>query len=413
MVSQPGNYRIEVALTMSKNPRVPSLRHHQPSGRAVVTLDGKDFYLGRYGTQESKAEYKRLLAEFLSGGLRAGAVASDLTVNELAAQYLEFADQYYLKGGQRTKEPINIGFAVKPLRQLYGHTLASAFGPLGLQAVRQAMIDSNLCRNEINKRIGKIVRMFKWATSQELIPSSVYHGLQAVSGLRRGRSGARESLPVKPVPVTFVEAIQPHVSRQVWAMIQLQLLTGARSGEICQMRTCDIDTKGRVWCFTPASHKTEHCDRERKIYLGPKAIGLVKPWLRAELEAYLFSPAEAMAEKRAGQREHRKTPVQPSQRDRRRARPKKRPGERYDTGSYRRAIDYAIKKVNQIRAERGELEIPAWHPHQLRHNAATQLRREFNIDVARAVLGHAAPAITERYAERDEALAVEAMLSVG
>jgi hypothetical protein len=49
----------------------------------------------------------------------------------------------------------------------------------------------------------------------------------------------------------------------------------------------------------------------------------------------------------------------------------------------------------------------------LRHNSATLLRREFNIDVARAVLGHAAPAITERYAERDEALAVEAMLRVG
>jgi hypothetical protein len=48
-------------------------------------------------------------------------------------------------------------------------------------------------RNEINKRIGKVVRMFKWATSQELIPSSVFHGLQSVSGLRRGRSGARES----------------------------------------------------------------------------------------------------------------------------------------------------------------------------------------------------------------------------
>ncbi len=147
--------------------------------------------------------------------------------------------------------------------------------------------------------------------------------------------------------------------------------------------------------------------------MGPKAIEIVKPWLRAELEAFLFSPAEAMAEKRAEQRLERKTPVQPSQRDRRRARPKKRPGERYDTDSYRRAINYGVKRANEIRAEKQEPEIPSWHPHQLRHNAATLLRREFNIDVARAVLGHAAPAITERYAERDEALAVEAMLRVG
>ena len=55
---------------MSKPIRVPSLRHHRPSGRAVVTLDGRDYYLGRFGSQESKAEYQRLLPEFLSGGLK-------------------------------------------------------------------------------------------------------------------------------------------------------------------------------------------------------------------------------------------------------------------------------------------------------------------------------------------------------
>ena len=144
-------------------------------------------------------------------------------------EYLKFADGYYLKNGKPTKEPENIGFAIRPLSQLYGHTLAAEFGPIRLKAVRQAMIDANLCRNEINKRIGKLVRMFKWAASEELIPGSVFHALQAVTGLRRGRSGVRESPPVKPVPIEFVEAIRPHVSRQVWAMIQLQLLTGARS----------------------------------------------------------------------------------------------------------------------------------------------------------------------------------------
>ena len=383
-----------------------------PSGRAVVTLNGRDFYLGRYGSQESKAEYQRLLAEFLSGGLQAGSLMPDIAINELAAHYLKFADGYYLKAGKPTAEPDNIALANRPFRQLYGHTLASEFGPLRLQAVRQAMIDSNLCRNEINKRIGKIVRMFKWATSQELIPSSVFHGLQAVSGLRRGRSGARESPPVKPVPLAYIEVVQPFVARQVWAMIQLQLLSGARSGEVCQMRTCDIDTRGKVWCFTPESHKTEHCDRERDLP-GSESNRDRETLAPAELEAYLFSPAEAMAEKRAEQRVHRKTPVQPSQRDRRKAKAKKRPGQRYDSASYRRAIEYGIKKANEIRAERGEPVIQSWHPHMLRHNAATQLRREFNIDVARAVLGHAAPAITERYAERDEALAVEAMLRVG
>ena len=39
-----------------------------------------------------------------------------------------------------------------------------------------------------------------------------------------------------------MEAIRPHVARQVWAMIQVQRLTGMRPGEVTIMRTCDLDT---------------------------------------------------------------------------------------------------------------------------------------------------------------------------
>ncbi len=42
---------------MSKTLCVPSVLHRRPSGLAVVTLNGEDYYLGRYGTQESKAQY--------------------------------------------------------------------------------------------------------------------------------------------------------------------------------------------------------------------------------------------------------------------------------------------------------------------------------------------------------------------
>ena len=57
--------------------------------------------------------------------------------------------------------------------------------------------------------------------------------------------------------------------------------------------------------------------------------------------------------------------------------------------------------------------IPHWHPHQLRHNAATRLRKEYGIEAARVVLGHRSAAITEVYAEIDHAKAAEIMLRVG
>ena len=56
---------------MSKVPnsrRHPSYRRHKPSGQAVVTLSGRDFYLGRYNSKRSHDEYDRLIAEWLAGG---------------------------------------------------------------------------------------------------------------------------------------------------------------------------------------------------------------------------------------------------------------------------------------------------------------------------------------------------------
>jgi integrase len=387
--------------------RVPSYRHHRPSKQAVVTLSGRDFYLGPYNSPESRVQYDRLVAEWLPKGRRVHVPqadpAVDLTISELMLRYVEHADRYYQKNGKTTGEVRDIRLSVRPVRQLYGDTLAAAFGPLALKAVRQKLIEGGLARTEINKRIGRIVRAFKWAVAEQLLPESVYSALKAVEGLKRGRCEARESKRVRPVPDAQVDMIRPYVSRQVWAMIELQRLTGMRPGEVTIMRTVDLDTSGRVWTYRPESHKTEHHDRERIIFIGPRAQQVLRPWLRSDLTAYLFSPREAMEERRARMRAARKTPVQPSQRNRKKPRPRRTPGERYDVPAYNRAIEYACHKVG----------IPKWHPHQLRHNAATVLRKEFGLDVAKAVLGHSSLTTTQVYAEADLQKAMGAMERLG
>lgn len=218
----------------ARSVRTPSYRCHKPSGQAVVTLNGHDVYLGPYGTPESRNEYDRIIAEWLASGRRIPGI-DDITINELSLRYLDFVDGYYT-----SNEPANIRHALKPLRRLYGLEMATEFGPLKLKATRLEFIAAGHCRNEINERIRRIVRMFKWAVGEELVPPSLHHGLRAVEGLRKGRGGIRESKPVRPVPDAFVDAIRPFVSRQVWAMIELQRLTGMRPGEACIMRTGDI-----------------------------------------------------------------------------------------------------------------------------------------------------------------------------
>jgi hypothetical protein len=47
---------------------LPKYRKHKASGQAVVTICGRDHYLGPHGTKASKVEYDRLIVEFLSSG---------------------------------------------------------------------------------------------------------------------------------------------------------------------------------------------------------------------------------------------------------------------------------------------------------------------------------------------------------
>jgi hypothetical protein len=154
--------------------RPPSYRLHRPTGQAVVTLNGRDFYLGRHGSPESRAEYDRLIVEWISNGRRLPAptseAGSDLSINELLLAYLCHADGYYVKNGEPTTEPVNIRLAIRPLRQHLGQTPAREFGPLRLKTVRHAMIDSGLCRNEVNRRVRLIIRTFKWAVGEEMVP---------------------------------------------------------------------------------------------------------------------------------------------------------------------------------------------------------------------------------------------------
>ena len=52
------------------NGRVPRYRRHKRSGQAIVTLNGRDHYLGPHGSQTSVSEYDRLVAEWLASGRR-------------------------------------------------------------------------------------------------------------------------------------------------------------------------------------------------------------------------------------------------------------------------------------------------------------------------------------------------------
>ena len=133
-----------------------------------------------------------------------------------------------------------------------------------------------------------------------------FHFARSSPAQRFRTTTARETEPVRPVPLAQVEAVLPFLSRQVKAMVRLQLVTGARGGELCSIRTCDLDTTGEVWTYKPAKHKTSHRDIERVIRFGPKGKEILAPMLKTDVQAFIFSPADAEAERRAAMTKKRR-----------------------------------------------------------------------------------------------------------
>jgi integrase len=295
---------------------------------------------------------------------------------------------------------------------LFGPTPVAEFGPKALKALRQAWVAAGHSRKVINGRVGAVRRVFRWAVGEELCAPEVYQRLQAVEGLRAGQTDAPDHAPVRPAVLSDVEKALPFMPEAVRALVQVQLYSAARAGELVKLRACDIDrTDPEVWTYTPASHKTTWKGRGRVIYFGKRCQEVLSPFIlkAGSPEAYLFSPARSEAERNAVRSDERVTPRWEShmlRNERKRVGEKRRrpPGLHYTTGSYRTAIERACDEAG----------VPRFTPHRIRHLAATRARAELGVDVARALCGHSLASVTEVYSrEVDKQLALQAVQRFG
>jgi integrase len=345
----------------------PAYSLHKPSGQARVRYQGRDHYLGPYGSRESREAYARLLAEISRDSTTpAPTQPTGPIVADLILRYWAHAQTYYRHpDGKATGEHLVIRCALKPLRKLYGSTPAGEFRARDLRLLRDEMIRLGWSRRYVNDQVGRIKRFFAWCAAEELIPEAVPGSLLIVKGLEAGRSKAREKAPVRPVADATVDATLPHLPPIVADVVRVLRLSGARIGEILTMTAAQLDRADpSCWVYTPARHKTAHKGKSRVIHLGSQAVAILTPRLVAA----------------GGGR------ILPFTRD-----------------GVRQAIANACKRHG----------IPHWHPHQLRHAAATEIRRAFGLEAAQVVLGHSEADTTQTYAEADAARAREVMKQVG
>lgn len=390
-----------------KTPKIPPYSLHKATGQAYALVKGVRVYLGAYETSESRARYAKLVAGLDEAPRKPVDDSLPLTVNELLAAFLEDAESRFRKpDGSFAGAMHNYKAVMKRLKEAYGNTAAADFKALRLIAFRESMIRDGLTRRTINTNTHLTRAIWRFGVSRELVSEAVYVSLQSVKGLERGRYGLKDNPKVQPVNIEHVNAIKDYVSRQVWALIQVQLSSGARAGELVGLRPMDIDmTRDDVWAVNLEDHKAAKF-HERRIYIGPRGMAAIRPFLAGRaIDVPLFSPAEAEAERLAKRHAKRVTPESCGNTpgSNKAIGPKRTAGAAYTTCSYRRCITRACEEAG----------IPAWHPHQIRHLVATTIRKEADLETAATVLGHAEIDIAEVYAERNSEKARAIVAKVG
>jgi integrase len=397
----------------------PANKLHKHTGQAYVHVGGRRVYLGKYGTPASRREYERVVAAWRQEGNALPRPRGRCTTEALAALFREHAAVHYRRpDGTPTREASFFGLSLAPVLALYGAADADDFRGPELKRVREVMVAAGLCRKTVNKRVGRIRRVWRWGVSEGLVDPATLTALEAVADLQEGRTAAPDHEEVAPADPAVVAATLPFLpSDQLRVMVRLQLLTGMRPGEVCAMRGADLARDGvlrlgkRVVTLRPGSWayvvgaKMAHARRLKvQVYLlGPRARAIVEHWLRDDPEEYLFSPAEAHVARMAALRDARKGPVQPSQADRRKDHPARPPGDHYTASSYAHAVAKACRKGG----------LPHWHPTQLRHAAAGLIDAVAGIEDTSKVLGHTSPNTTLVYLERDLDRVAEVMEKLG
>lgn len=435
-------------------------RHEKPQMRRVVKgsgeyararYGGREFFLGKWGTREAIAAYDALLLRILSGAATADAqpqpastppdtplpagqtperqpeapqpaapapVPASITVLEVADRYVDHCLEFYrMPNGKPGSTYDTAKQAARAVREFHD-TPADTFGPRKLTAVLDLLVREKRPRKTCNRMAQAVRRMFKWAAAQELVPASVFDGLATVELLRRGRTAAAELPKVKPVDDATVDATLPFMSPLIADMVRIQRLTGCRPGELCIIRPADIDQSDAVWVYRPHCHKTAWRDKEREIYIGPRAQAILTKYLNRAPERYCFSPKQEEHERARRLRARRATPMTPSQRARKKKTNRGRaPSDHYTNASYRRAITRAVNRANRRRkreADGGRFErLENWAPNRLRHTVGTEVRRAEGLEAAQVILGHSHADVTQVYAESNRARGKEVMLRYG
>lgn len=399
---------------MAKRMQPPALCHFPARDEAVVYVGKKRVRMGKWGSEEANWNYQAFCLEWLANNKHVRLPGPGNTLADLVAAYLEANEGIIGKWDFDKMKNV-----ARTLLEVYPDLPVEQFTPLKLKAVREKIkqgtririIDGRrqevpVTRGWINKLTNKVKAFFRWGVANEMCSVNVAEALKYVEPLRAGRTDAPEAPARREVSDAVISRTLPFLPRVVADMVTLQQRTGMRPKELCRLCMAEIDTTGEMWLYVPEKHKTSHKGKLRVVPFNRTEQEILKRHAKDRTpDEFLFSPREAMLERWAEKAAARKTPVQPSQRERAAKRLETRldrVSACYSPESYAKAIQYAITQ-----ARKAGVEVEHWTPYQIRHTAITEVSRKHGRDAGRAFAGHADTRITAIYDHADVQIAID------
>jgi len=159
--------------------------HKRPYGdQAYVVLSGEQVNCGKWKSKKAKAEYERLIAEWVGRGRKPKPPAADATIMECCDAFTYHCKDYF-RDSPKSYERILL--ALSPLLKLYGRMIAADFSAVHLRVIRETMINDSLSVTTINTRINVIRRMLRHCASIEMMPAEPWHKATTLEKPKTGK----------------------------------------------------------------------------------------------------------------------------------------------------------------------------------------------------------------------------------
>ena len=397
--------------------KLPEVRLHKRSGNGRVFINGREHWVGLYGSPDAKARYAELIAAYVtSGGASVEAariptpcptrLAADLTVGELAVKWMRHIET--TRPNHKQSSLWHGAVAASRAARPFATMSVRDFGSRALLDAQRLLIETPIpprkqrgrpksatkpefrTRRYINDVVGRVRQMFHWGVLRELVPDDRVKALEIVPALTYGNSRAKESKARKPVRPSVVKATLPHLTAEMADLVWFMRLTGCRPSEAACMKLCRIrDRDKAVWRYVPRHHKTSHKGKQRHIPIGPKAQAIVLAHTAGrDPREYVFTPQRSVPPRKPRDGVIHMEPRQPSP----------RVGSMFKKDAILRAVTRAVLRANKAAEDMGQPPLFHWTPYQLRYTRLREIRKQEGREAARATAGHSRATMTDHYA---------------